>query len=88
MSGVRNRTEGSAIAALVLLSPIVAFLMVMAAETAIDFLMEARATAICAVVAGVIGWILFRKRSSHPEPLAQSGWEEVSDEAAIAPPPM
>jgi uncharacterized membrane protein len=86
MSGVRNWTEGSAIAALVLLSPIVAFLMVMAAEMAIDFLMEARATAICAVVAGVIGWVLLRKRSSHPGPVSQSRWEQVSDEATAPPP--
>jgi uncharacterized membrane protein len=86
MSGVRNRTEGSAIAALVLLSPIVAFLMVMAGETAIDFLMEARATAICAVVAVVIGWVLFRKRSSHAEPVSQLGWEQASDEATAPPP--
>jgi hypothetical protein len=79
---------GSAIAGLILLSPVVAFLMVIAAEMVIDLVMEARATAVCVVVAGAIGCVLFRKRSSHPEPLAQSGWEEVSDEAAIAPPPM
>ena len=79
---------GSAIAGLILLSPVVASLIVIAAEMVIDLVMEARATAVCVVVAGAIGCVLFRKRSSHPEPLAQSGWEEVSDEAAIAPPPM
>jgi len=87
MNGVRNWAVGSAIAALVLLSSAVAFLMVIASEMVIDFLMEARATAVCVVVAGAIGWVLSRKRSSHPEPVPQSGWEQVSDEAAIAPPP-
>jgi hypothetical protein len=85
MSGVRNWAEGSAIAALVLLSPIVAFLMVMAAETAIDFLIG-EGDRNCAVVAGVIGWVLFRKRASHPAPVSQSGWEQVSDEATAPPP--
>ena len=79
---------GSAIAGLILLSPVVASLMVIAAEMVIDLVMEARATAVCVVVAGAIGCVLFRKRSSHPEPVSQSGWEPVSDEAAIAPPPM
>ena len=88
MSGVRNWAVGSAIAALVLLSATVAFLIIIAAEMVIDFTKEAKGTAICAAAAGVIGWVLFRKRSSHPEPVSQSGWEPVSDEAAIAPPPM
>jgi hypothetical protein len=88
MRGVRNWAVGSAIAALVLLSPAVAFLIIISAEMVIDFTTEAKGTAICAAAAGVIGWVLFRKRSSHPEPVSQSGWEPVSDEAAIAPPPM
>jgi hypothetical protein len=81
-------TVGSAIAGLILLSPVVAFLMVFAGEMVIDLVIEARATAVCVVVAGAIGWVLFRKKSSHPETLPQSGWEQVSGEAAIAPPPM
>ena len=72
--------------ALVLLSPAVAFLIIIAAEMVIDFTMEAKGTAICAAAAGVIGWVLFRKRSSHPEPVSQSGWEQVSDEATAPPP--
>jgi hypothetical protein len=88
MSSVRNWAVRSAIAALVPLSSAVVFLTVIAAEMVIDFLMEARATAVCVVVAGAIGWVLFRKKSSHPETLPQSGWEQVSGEAAIAPPPM
>jgi hypothetical protein len=50
-------------------------------------MMEAGLAAICAVAAGVIGWVLFRRRSSHPEPSAQSGWEQGFDETATAPPP-
>ena len=89
MSGVRNWAVGSAIAALVLLSPALAFLMGVAAEVVIDLMMEAGLAGICAVAAGVIGWVLFRRRSSRPEPSAQSGWERGFDEAAAtAPPPM
>jgi hypothetical protein len=87
MSGVRNWAVGLVIAALFLLSPAVAFLMAIAAEVVIDLMMEAGLAAICAVVAGVIGWVLFRKRASHPEPLHQLGWDLVLDEAATAPPP-
>ena len=88
MSSVRNWAAGSAIVALMLLSPIVAFLVVIAAEILIDLVMEAGVPVICAVTAGAIGWVLFRKMSCHPEPAPQSGPEQVSDEAAVAAPPI
>jgi hypothetical protein len=87
MSTVRNWAAASAIAGLVLLSPIVAFLMFIATEMAIDLVMDAGATAIWPALAGAIGWVLFRKRSSHRDVAPQSGWKQVSDEVATAPPP-
>jgi hypothetical protein len=88
MRGLRNWAVGSVIAALILLSPIIAALMVISAELLIDLLMEARLTAVCIAAAGVIGWVLSRKRSSHPDVAAQSGPEHARDEAAIAVPPV
>ena len=72
--------------ALILLSPMIAFLMVLVAEMQIDLLMEAGTAADCTIAAGAIGWVLYRKRSSHPEVARQS--EEESDEPAIAAQPM
>jgi hypothetical protein len=87
MSSVRNWAAGSAIAALILFSPIVAFLMVIVAEIQIDLLMEAGATADCTIAAGAIGWALWRKYGAQLE-ARQSGAEGAPEEAAIAAPPM
>jgi hypothetical protein len=86
VSSVRNWAVGAAIAALILFSPIVAFLMVIVAEMAVDLLMVAGGPADCTIAAGVIGWVLFRRYGIRPE-IPQSGSEQVSDEAAIAAPP-
>jgi hypothetical protein len=56
MGSVRNWAVGSSIAALILLSLIVAFLMVIVAEMQIDLLKEAGTAADCAIAAGAIGW--------------------------------
>jgi protein-S-isoprenylcysteine O-methyltransferase Ste14 len=88
MSGARNWAAGAAIAALMVLSPVVALLMVITAEMLIDLVIEAGAAAVCTVTAGVIGWVLFRRMSSHPGAAPQSGSEQVSDEAVMAAPPM
>jgi hypothetical protein len=87
MSGIRNSALGSAIAALIPLSPIVAFLMILAAEMLIDLLIEVGATADCALAAGAIGWVLYRKYWPHPN-APQWGREQEPDEAAIASPQM
>jgi hypothetical protein len=87
MNVVRNWAAGSAIAALVLLSPVIAFLMVLAAETLIDLLMEAGTAADCTIAAGAIGWALFRKYGAPPE-TPQPGAEGEPDEVAIAAPPV
>jgi nitrate reductase gamma subunit len=49
--------------ALVLLSPVIAFLMIITAEVLIDLLMEAGVIGVCAIAAGLIGWALFRRMS-------------------------
>ena len=82
MGSVRNWAAGSAIVALILLSPIVAFLVVIAAEMLIDLVMEVGVPVVCAIAAPVIGWVLFRRMSSDPELAHQS--EPETDETAIA----
>ena len=87
MSIVRNWAGGLAIAALILLSPIVAFLIVIMAEIQIDLLIEAGTAADCTIAAGAIGWALFRKYGAQTE-APQMGVEGEPDEAAIAAPPL
>ena len=72
MSSVRDWTTGFAVIGTILLGPIIAFLTVVAAEVLIDFLKERAviaAIAVCAVVAGMIGWVLlwllFRRMSPY-----------------------
>jgi hypothetical protein len=71
MSSVPSWAAGSVIAAVLLLSPVFAFLMVIAAEGLIDLLMEAPAL-LALVAAGVIGWSLRRKRWPRPDRPRQS----------------
>jgi hypothetical protein len=72
VSNVRNWAVVSAVSALILLSPIMAFLIVISAEMLIDVVMEARVTAICAVAAGAMGWLLLRKHWPSPEVARES----------------
>jgi hypothetical protein len=87
MSIVRNWAAGSAIAALILLTPVIAFLIVLAAEVLIDCVIEARVAAICIAAACVISWFLFHRRSIRPGMAIQSRSEEETGETAIAAPP-
>ena len=88
MRSVRNWAIGSAIAALILLSPVVAFLMVIAAEMLVDGLMEAGVTEVCAIAAVAIGWALFRRIWFHRPIVPLRATERVvSDEGAVAVPP-
>jgi hypothetical protein len=87
MSTLPSWAQCSIIAALVLLSPALAFLMVIAAELVIDLAMEVGAAAVCVVAACAIGWVLYRKRSPRPEVTPQWELEEEPDEGAIAVPP-
>ena len=87
MSSIRNWAAVSATAALILLAPVIAFLMVITAEVLIDFVMEARVAAVCIAAAGAISWFLFPRRSRRPGMAVQSGSEEDTGKRAIAAPP-
>jgi predicted signal transduction protein with EAL and GGDEF domain len=79
---------GSAIAGLILLNPVIAFLMVITAEMLVDLVIEVGVPAVCAVSAAVIGWVLFRKMSSDPELAHQSEPELETDETATPAQPI
>jgi len=85
---IRYYAFGSVIAALILLSPVVAFVMVIAAEMLIDLLMVGGKSAVFAVAAGGIGLILSRKFWRRPEVVRQSAPELVPGETSIAAAPM
>jgi hypothetical protein len=88
MRSIRNWPAVASIAALILLCPVVAFLMIIAAEALIDGLMEVWVTGICAVAAVAIGRTLFRRLLRRPAIALQAGTERVSDEGAIAARPI
>jgi hypothetical protein len=87
MNSVRICAAGPAIAGLILLSPILAFLMVISAEILLDLAIGAGVIAVSAITVGALGWALFRRFWQLPDRVRQSGPEVVSDEAAIAAPP-
>lgn len=88
MNRVRGWTVASVIAGLILLSPVVAFLMVLSAEMLIDLLMETGAIGVCAIAAVSIGRAVFRRMSRHPSVAPQPVTERVYDDGAIAVPPI
>ena len=85
---IRNYAFGSVITALLLLSPVIAFLMVIAAEMLIDSLIVGGTSAVCAVAAGGIGLVLSRKFWRRREVVHQSKPELVPGETSIAAVPM
>ena len=61
MGSVRDWTARFAMTVTIVLGPIIAFLTIIGAEALIDLLKERAAVAaivVCAVAAGVIGWVL------------------------------
>jgi len=74
------------VAAVVLVSPVLVFLMFVAAEVLIDGLMEAGVTAVSAVAIGAVGCVLFR-RILRAELARQSGSTELCEALPIAAPP-
>jgi hypothetical protein len=60
MSNLPNWAIGSAVMALVLLGPIIAFFVVIAAEMLTDALTKEGVTVVCIVAAGAVGWSVFR----------------------------
>ena len=85
---IRNYAFRSVITALILLSPVVAFVTVIAAEMMIDLLMVGGTSAVCAVAAGGIGLVLSRKYWRRREVVRQSEPELVSGDTSIAAAPM
>ena len=80
---VRNYAVGAAIAALILLGPVAALLMVAAAEMLIDLLIV-ETSAVCAVAAGSIGLVLSRKFWRRPEMMLQAEPELPPGETSIS----
>jgi hypothetical protein len=66
MSNVRNWASSFIVAALVLLAPIIAFVMVVTAEMLTDLVAKVGGTAVWPVAAGVMGWVLLRKFGWQP----------------------
>ena len=85
---IRYYAFGSLVAALILLSPAIAFLMAIAAEMLIDLLMVGDTSAVCAVAASGIGLVLSRRFWRRPQVLRQLKPEPVPGETSIAPAPM
>jgi len=88
MSSLRTWVAWSVIAAVLLASPVLAFLMIIAAEMVIDLLMEAGTTAVCTIAVGAVGWLLVRRFWRPSDSAAQAGPGVVSDETAIAARPV
>jgi hypothetical protein len=82
MRSVRNWAGASGIAALVLLSPVLAFMMVIAAEV----LIEAGMTGVSAAAIGVVGCMLFR-RILRLETAREAGSDEVCAAPPVGAPP-
>jgi ABC-type dipeptide/oligopeptide/nickel transport system permease subunit len=85
MTSVRYWTVASVIAGLILLSPIVALLAVIAAEMLIDGMVEAGVTGVSAIAIGAVGWVQFR-RIWRSETAQLSGSKEVCEAPLIAAP--
>jgi hypothetical protein len=61
IASVRARLACSAVGGIVLVSPVLAFSMVIALEVVIDGLMEAGVTGVSAITIGAVGCALFRR---------------------------
>jgi len=66
MSNLRYWASGVLVAALTLLGPILAFVLVVAAEMLMDLVANAGATVIWPVVVGAMTWVLLRKFGGQP----------------------
>jgi hypothetical protein len=61
MSNVRNWAYGLALAALILLAPIIGFALVITAEMLTDLVTKLGGPAVWPIAAGAMGWVLLRK---------------------------
>ena len=85
---IRYYAFGSVIMAFILLSPVIVFLMVIAAEMLIDLLMVGGTSTVCTVAAGGIGLVLSRKLWRRPKVVHQSESEPVFGNTSTAAAPM
>ena len=67
MGNARNWASGVLVAALILLGPIIAFAVIVAAEMLTDVVTRVGATVIWPVVAGAVAWVLLRKFGGQPD---------------------
>jgi len=76
MSSLRSWVAWSVVAGVLLVSPVLAFLMIIAAELLIDGLMEAGLNGVCAIAVGAVGWVLFPRfwQPSGEKPQSGPGW--------------
>jgi hypothetical protein len=81
---IRNYAFGSLVTALILPSPVFAFLVIIAAEMLIDLLIVGGTSAVCAVAAGGIGLVLSRRLWRRPKVVHQAEPEPVSGNTSIA----
>jgi hypothetical protein len=61
MSDVRNWASGFIVAALILFAPIIAFVVVVAAEMLTDLLARVGSPVVWPAAAAALGWVLLRK---------------------------
>ena len=66
MSNVRNWASTFIVAALILLAPIIAFVVVITAEMLTDLVAKMGDNAVWPVAAGVMGWALLRRYGGQP----------------------
>ena len=86
MKSVRYWTLASVIAGLILLSPIVVFLMLIAAEIVIDLVMEVGTRAVLTLLmVGALGWLVSRKQSPPSYGASQFEDDPSSEEPAPVP---
>jgi hypothetical protein len=66
MSNFRNWASTFILAALILLAPIIAFVVVVTAEMLTDLLARLGAPAVWPIAAGLTGWALLRRYGGQP----------------------
>jgi hypothetical protein len=85
MSNLRTLAKWS-VAAVLLLSPVLAFLMIIAVEALIDLVLEVGVPAMLDVMAiGAIVWVLFHNYRPRPDGAQSGSGEPGAPAAAVAP---
>lgn len=86
MSNLRTWAKWSVVAAVLLLSPALAFLMIIAVEALIDLVVEVGVPAILDVMAvGAILWVLFHNQRPRPDRAQLGSGEPDAPATAVSP---